>query len=42
MAGGHQGEAAVIGQQLTEPLVVVVSDDGQVSLNQVSDGAIGF
>src|SRR5262249_58816577 len=42
MADGHEGETAVIGQQLTEPLVAVVSDDGQVSLNQVRDGAIGF
>src|SRR6201993_2600042 len=29
MADGHQGETAVIGQQLTESLVVVISDDGQ-------------
>jgi hypothetical protein len=39
----HQGETAIISEQLAEPLVVVVGDDSQVSLNQVvRDGAISF
>nr|WP_231984368.1 hypothetical protein [Mycobacterium sp. E342] len=27
MADGHKGESAIIGQELAEPLVVVVSDN---------------
>src|ERR1700739_4914036 len=42
MADGHQGETAIITQQLAEPLVVVVSDNGQVSPYQVRDRAIRF
>src|SRR6201993_5615021 len=42
MANGHQGETAILSQQLAEALIVVVSDNGRVSLYQVRDGAIRF
>jgi hypothetical protein len=42
MSYAHQGETAIIGQQLAEPLLLVVSDNAQISLNQVRDSVISL